>query len=123
MTQTPTIEHLLAQWIDAFDQHDLDKHMELYTEDALLFGSVDVLQNGREAVRSYFKAVGPHVQVLSYPMPVVRQSSENFALTAGYVTFVEGTVKSPFRMTWALVKKEGNWRIAQHHGSPCRDGK
>jgi ketosteroid isomerase-like protein len=95
MTQTPTIEILLAKWIEAFNHHDLDKHMELYTEHALLFGSVDILQNGRDAVRAYFKAVGPDARVRSYPMPTVRHLSENFA----------GNVLSPFRMTWALVKQ------------------
>ena len=44
---TPTIETLLAEWIAAFNSHDLDAHMELYTEDATLFGSVDELQVGR----------------------------------------------------------------------------
>ena len=30
MTATPTVESLLAQWVEAFNS-DLDKHMELYT--------------------------------------------------------------------------------------------
>ena len=50
MSATPTIEGLLSQWIDAFNSHDLDRHMALYTEDATLFGSVDALQIGREGV-------------------------------------------------------------------------
>ena len=34
MTATPTVEALLAEWIAAFNAHDLDRHMQLYTEDA-----------------------------------------------------------------------------------------
>jgi uncharacterized protein (TIGR02246 family) len=117
---TPTIEILLAKWIEAFNKHDLDKHMELYTEDALLFGSVDILQNGRNAVRSYFEAVGPTVHVKSYPMPVIKVISDNVAVTAGFVDFADESAVTPFRMTWALVRQNGNWRIAQHHGSPCK---
>ena len=120
MTSTPTIEILLKKWIEAFNEHDLDKHMELYTEDALLFGSVDVLQNGRNAVRGYFAAVGPSVQVKSYPMPVVKMISENVAVTAGFVDFADESGVTPFRMTWTLVRENGNWHISQHHGSPCK---
>ena len=79
MTATPTVESLLAQWVEAFNSHDLDRHMELYTEDAILFGSVDELQDGRDAVRSYFGRRGPGVQVKSYPMPQVRKVTADVA--------------------------------------------
>ena len=55
MTATPTLETLLAEWIAAFNAHDLDRHMQLYTEDAILFGSVDELQNGREQDQGLFR--------------------------------------------------------------------
>ena len=120
MTATPTIESLLAQWIDAFNDHDLDRHMKLYTEDATLFGSVDELQNGRDAIRRYFGKRPPGIRVKAYPMPQVRHIAENVAVTAGHVDFADGEVLSPYRMTWVLVRSDGNWRITQHHGSPCR---
>jgi hypothetical protein len=59
MPSTPTVEALLEQWIDAFNRHDLDAHMQLYTQDALLFGSVDTLQVGRDAIRAYFGGRAP----------------------------------------------------------------
>ena len=37
---TPTLESLHQQWIVAFNAHDLDAHIALYTEDATLFGAV-----------------------------------------------------------------------------------
>lgn len=120
MTQTRTIEILLAQWVAAFNAHDLDRHMELYMEDALLYGSVDELQDGRGAIRRYFQGRGPEVRVKSYPMPLVRQISEDVAVTAGHVDFADGSTPMPYRLTWALVRHENNWRISQHHGSPRR---
>jgi uncharacterized protein (TIGR02246 family) len=117
---TPTIEALLAQWIVAFNSHDLDAHMELYTEDATLFGSVDELQVGREAIRTYFSGRGPGVQVKSYPMPRVAMLGADMAVTAGHVEFADGNEPIPYRLTWVLVKRNGDWRIAQHHGSPRR---
>ena len=59
MTATPTVEAQLAEWIAAFNAHDLDRHMQLYTEDAMLFGAVDDLKLGRANVRSYFGGRAP----------------------------------------------------------------
>ena len=120
MSATRTVESLHAQWVEAFNSHDLDRHMELYTEDANLFGSVDELQVGRDAIRAYFGRRPPGIRVKSYPFPLVRQVTADVALTAGHVDFADGDEPSPYRMTWALVRQDGNWRIAQHHGSPRR---
>jgi uncharacterized protein (TIGR02246 family) len=122
MADTPTVEALLAHWITAFNSYDLDVHMELYAEDAVLFGSVDELQVGRAGIRSYFGARPPGVRVISYPMPHVALLSEDVAATAGHVDFAVGDRPMPYRMTWVLIKRSGNWRIVQHHGSPRKDG-
>jgi uncharacterized protein (TIGR02246 family) len=121
MIKTATIESLHEQWIAAFNAHDLDRHMELYTADALLFGSVDELKKGREAIRRYFQGRGPEVHVKSYPMPLVIHLSEDVAIAAGHVDFADGLLPLPYRLTWTLVKENNNWRIAQHHGSPRRE--
>jgi uncharacterized protein (TIGR02246 family) len=120
MTAATTIESLLAQWVEAFNSHDLDRHMELYDEDATLFGSVDELQGNREAIRDYFGRRPPGIRVKSYPMPIVRQIAKDVVITAGHVDFADGEDLIPYRMTWVLVRRDGSWRIAQHHGSPRR---
>ena len=51
-------------------------------------------------------------------MPHVRELEANVAVTAGFVEFADGDTPSPYRMTWVLVRHDGNWRITQHHGSP-----
>ena len=118
MTSNSTVEGLLAAWIEAFNSHDLDRHMSLYTEDAVLFGSVAELQIGRDTIRHYFSKRGPGVHVVSYPMPLVRHLGDGIAITAGHVDFADGDTPMPYRMTWVLVRQNGGWRIAQHHGSP-----
>ena len=117
MAKTPTIEALLEQWIAAFNAHDLDAHMALYLEDATLFGAVDELQVGRAAIRGYFGGRGPEVRVRSYPSPHVVMIAPDVAATAAHVDFADGDTPMPYRVTWMLVKRDGNWRIAQHHGS------
>ena len=118
MTATPTFESLLAEWIAAFNSHDLDRHMALYTEDATLFGSVDELQIGRDAIRTYFGKRPSTVRVKDYPLPQVRDVGSDVKVSAGFVEFADGDTPLPYRMTWVLVRRDGNWRITQHHGSP-----
>ena len=121
MSATPTAESLHAQWVAAFNAHDLDRHMALYTEDAILFGSVDELQDGRSAIRGYFGNRPPGMRVKSYPMPLIREVAADVVVTAAHVDFADGDKVFPYRVTWVLVKRSGNWRIAQHHGSPRRE--
>ena len=118
MTSTPTVETFLAEWIAAFNAHDLDRHMKLYTEDAMLFGSVDELQKGREKIRGYFGGRPAGVRVKSYPMPEVCEVAPGVVVTGSHVDFADGDTPMPYRVTWVLVRKDGNWKIAQHHGSP-----
>ena len=118
MAQTPTIESLITQWIDAFNAHDLDRHAALYTKGAVLFGSVPELQEGRSGIRAYFGGRGPKVRVDHYPAPQISQITPEVATTAAHVDFADGDMLMPYRLTWVLVKQDGNWLIAQHHGSP-----
>jgi uncharacterized protein (TIGR02246 family) len=121
MTDTPTIPLLVAQWTSAFNDRDLDRHVALYTEDATLFGSTDALKVGRDAIRRYFAALGPGVRVKSYPAPRIAELGPDAAATAGFVDFADGETPSPYRMTWVLVRRGGDWKIAQHHGSPRKE--
>lgn len=120
MPGTPTVDSLLSQWIDAFNAHDLDRHMALYAEDAMLFGSTDTLQDGRDNIRAYFAGRGPGVRVARYHMPLVRHLGDDIAVTAAHVDFADGDTPMPYRVTWTLKRDGGNWRIVQHHGSPRR---
>lgn len=116
----PTIEALIAAWVEAFNSHDLDRHVALYTKDAMLFGSTDELYRGHDGVRAYFGGLPDNATVRDYPMPLVRHLDDSVAVTAGYVDFADGEELLPYRMTWAVVRRGDDWKIAQHHGSPKR---
>ena len=83
MAGTPTIDDLIAQWSEAVNARDLDRHMALYTPDAMLFGAVDALQDGREAIRGYSANRGLGVRAKSYPSPRVLEISDGVAATGG----------------------------------------
>lgn len=118
MPHTPTPDKLREQWIDAYNSHDIDRHVHLYTADALLFGSDDELYRGHEGVRRYFGKQADNARVRHYATPTFVGLEENVVLTAAYVEFVEGEALMPYRLTWTLIRHNGNWKIAQHHGSP-----
>lgn len=120
MDDTPDTESLRHAWIAAFNAHDLDSHAALYTEDAMLFGSDDTLHRGRAGIRSYFAGRPPGAAVKHYPVPELVQLGPDTAVTAAFVDFTDGATLMPYRVTWTLVRRDGNWRIAQHHGSPRR---
>ena len=114
---TPTIDSLHQQWIAAFNSYNLDEHVALYRSDAMLFGSIPELVIGRDAIRAYFGNRGPNVRVARYPFPRVIMLRDDIAATASHVDFADGDTPMPYRVTWMLVKEQGNWLIAQHHGS------
>ena len=118
MTDLGTLENFHKRWIEVFNSHDLDAHAALYTEDAMLFGSVPELIIGRAAIRAYFGGRGPKVHVAHYPFPRVTMIADDVAVTATHVDFADGDQPMPYRVTWMLVKRDGAWKIAQHHGSP-----
>ena len=113
---------MIAAWVEAFNARGLDAHVALYTDDATLFGSRSVLSIGREAIRSYFAALGPGVRVDRYHPPHVTYPTPQTAAIAAYVDFADGAMAVPYRLTWLAVQRDGDWRIAQHHGSPRLEG-
>jgi uncharacterized protein (TIGR02246 family) len=118
MADLSTLEGFHKRWIEVFNSHNLDAHAALYTEDAMLFGSVPELIIGRAAIKAYFGGRGPKVHVAHYPFPRVVMISDSVAATAAHVDFADGETPMPYRVTWMLVKHHGEWKIAQHHGSP-----
>ena len=118
MSDTPDIDSLRRHWIEAFNSHDLDAHVALYTPDALLFGSNDTLHRGHAAIRSYFGGRPPGARVHSYPAPQTVFLTDDVAVTAALVDFADGDTLLPYRLTWTVVRRDGGWKIAQHHGSP-----
>lgn len=118
MPDTPTIDALVTRWVDAFNARDLDAHVQLYTEDAMLFGSDDALHRGHAGIRGYFGGLPADASVRDFPTPVVIHLNPDTAVLAGHVDFADGDALLPYRLTWALVQQSGHWKIAQHHGSP-----
>ena len=107
-----------AQWEQVYNSGDVDKFVALYTKDALLFGSTAQLFTGSEGVRTYFTKLPAGIQAKMRDQHAIAVGP-NVLLSSGFADFTlkDGTVL-PFRLTFAIVKVDGQWLIAQHHGSP-----
>lgn len=107
-----------AQWEQVYNSGDIDKFVALYTKDATLFGSTPQLFTGSDGVRVYYSKLPPGIKVKMGDQRAIAVGS-NVLLSSGFADFTlkDGTV-IPFRLTLALEKVDGQWLIAQHHGSP-----
>jgi uncharacterized protein (TIGR02246 family) len=106
------------QWEQAYNAGDADRLVTLYTKDATLFGSSAQLFSGLEGVRAYFGKLPPGIKTTMGDQQAVAVGPD-VLLSSGFANFTlkDGTV-IPFRLTLAVVKVNGQWLIAQHHGSP-----
>ena len=107
-----------AQWEEVYNSGDADKFVALYTKDAALFGSTAQLFTGSDGVRAYYSKLPPGIKAKMGDQQAIAVGS-NVLLSSGFASFTlkDGTV-IPYRLTLALVKVDGQWLIAQHHGSP-----
>lgn len=107
-----------ANWEKVYNAGNVDAFVALYTPDAHLFGSTPQLATGADGVRGYFTKLPPGIQVKMGDQKAIA-AGPNVLLSSGFAEFSlkNGTVL-PFRLTFAMVKIDGKWLIAQHHGSP-----
>jgi uncharacterized protein (TIGR02246 family) len=107
-----------AEWEQVYNSGDADKFAALYTKDAMLFGSTAQLFTGTDGVRTYFSKLPPGIKTRMGDQQAIAVGPD-VLLSSGFADFTlkDGTVL-PFRLTLAIVKVDGKWLIAQHHGSP-----
>ena len=53
-----------------------------------------------------------------FPPQEVHRSGPDTIIAAGYWRFLFGGEARPYRLTWTIVRSDGQWLIAAHHASP-----
>jgi ketosteroid isomerase-like protein len=110
--------NVIAKWSAAFAKLDADTLSSLYSKHALFYGSNPTLYCGRNGVKSYFTGL-PHwnsrsVQFTDVATEAAGADVVNMAGTANFsVDSTELTVK----ITWVIVREDGDWKIVSHHVS------
>ena len=110
-------------WARALGEDDPDKVLPLYSEDAVLWGTLSpTVRANRAALRDYFVTafkVLPSLKV-KFGDQLIRVYGDT-AVNTGYYTFSyakDGEIKSlPARYSFTYVKNGDRWMIVDHHSS------
>jgi uncharacterized protein (TIGR02246 family) len=117
MDMRQEIEIVLAAWKAGFDAGDPRAIASLYTPEAMFIGGIGGVHHGPREIAGYFeKNAGPS--------SVVFRDIEIRPVVEGVVVVTMiGAIGRPggeprdFRFLQTMVKGDGGWRIAGHHGS------
>lgn len=110
-------------WARAVGENDPDKVLPLYSDDAVLWGTLSpTVRADRTALRDYFVTafkVLPGLKV-AFGDQLVRVYGDA-AINTGYYTFSytkDGETKTlPARYSFTYVKRGDTWLIVDHHSS------
>ncbi|WP_329042662.1 SgcJ/EcaC family oxidoreductase [Streptomyces sp. NBC_00178] len=114
---TDALEEVLARWKHAFDSHRPDEMADLFTQDALFQGFGPSVTTGRDAVRSYYRAVADGRRADVVPL---HSYTIGPGVTCGFADVtVTGGARPEVRMRMSLVvqRDDEGWKIRQYHVS------
>lgn len=117
------VEELAAVWARLGLAGEVEQLVDLYSDDAIFFGSLPAMFAGRSGVAQYFrtaslsslKSVRFDWQQVTFIAPTV--------ISAGGLVFFGMEVDREllswrFGIVWVLVRSDEGWKIAAHHASP-----
>jgi ketosteroid isomerase-like protein len=109
---------IIAKWSAAFAKLDADALASLYSKHALFYGSNPTLYRGRDGVNSYFTRL-PHWNSRSVRFTDVSTEAAGTELVrmAGTANFVVDVTTLTVKITWVIVREDGDWKIVSHHVS------
>jgi uncharacterized protein (TIGR02246 family) len=110
-----------AKWAAAFSKMDVKALASLYSTNAFFFGSNPNLYRGIDGVTAYFsglpKWLSRRVEFTDVRTGQAADNLVNFAGTASF--FVDGNTEPllAVKMTWVIIREDGDWKIVSHHAS------
>ena len=113
----------VERWSEAFNSGDVEQIVRMYTNDALVLGTLSPGMTSRpDDLRAYFKAAADaKLQVKLGDHSAIAVADDAVAI-AGFYDFsrpaADGQpVVIAARFSFVMVKKDGIWKIALHHSS------
>lgn len=109
---------VIAKWSAAFARLDADALSSLYSEHALFYGSNPTLYRGRDGVKSYFAGLpGWNSQSVRFTDVVTSAAGDSVVNMAGTANFSVDDAGLTVKITWVIVREDGDWKIVSHHVS------
>jgi ketosteroid isomerase-like protein len=114
------VSSIMERWAAAFTRLDAAALAALYSKNAFFFGSNPLLYRGNDGVKAYFEGL-PRWQSPSVEFTDVMtaQAAPDLINFAGTATFTVEKDAEPLvvKITWAIVREDGAWKIVSHHVS------
>ncbi len=114
------VSGIMAKWAANFSKFDADAQASLYSKNALFFGSKPTLYRGQDGVASYFNGLQKwRSRQVQFTDVVVVPAGDDVINVAGIANFVidEGATNLSVKITWVIVREDGDWKIVSHHVS------
>ena len=116
------LNDLCATWTRLALGREITGLVNLYTEDAIFFGSLAAMYSGRAGVTEYFETASlSTLTSVRFDWQQVTRPGPAIINAGGFVYFgatPEGEVVCwRFGISWVLVKHGAGWQIASHHAS------
>jgi len=119
-TTDDIVSGIMGRWAAAFTRLDAKALASLYSKNAFFFGSNPKLYRGHDGVQAYFEGLprwsSPTVQFTDVN---TINATPDVINVAGTATFMMEAGPEPLtvKITWVIVREDGNWKIASHHVS------
>ena len=109
---------VIAKWSAAFAKLDPDAMSALYSRHALFYGSNPTLYRGRDGVKSYFAGL-PRWNSNSVRFTDIATSAAGADVVnmAGTANFSVDDASLTVKITWVIIREDGDWKIVSHHVS------
>ena len=115
-----TVAAIMKKWATAFGRLDAAALSSLYSKNAFFFGSNPNFYRGNDGVAAYFEGL-PRWQSPSVQFTDVKtaQAAADLINVAGTASFVVEKDAEPLvvKITWVIVREDGDWKIVNHHAS------
>jgi ketosteroid isomerase-like protein len=114
------VSAIIGKWSAAFNKLDAKALAALYSRNAFFFGSKSALFRGTEGVADYFNGLprwgSPSAEFTDRVTAQVNPDLINFAALASF-NLGDGTPPLSVKISWVIVREDGDWKIASHHVS------
>lgn len=115
------VSGMIEKWSACFGKFDPEAQASLYAKNAFFFGSNPTLYRGRDGVAAYFKGLpkwrSRSVQFSDVHAAEAGPGVVNMAAIASF-DLDEGATRLSVKITWVIVREDGDWKIVNHHVSP-----
>jgi uncharacterized protein (TIGR02246 family) len=112
---------MIRRWSERFERLDAEALSSLYSRNAFFFGSNPNLYRGRDGVVAYFKGLPRWTsQRAEFSEVRAAQVSPELINMAAVASFFLDGGEAPalvVKITWVVVREDGDWKIASHHVS------